>query len=322
MSEIMPKNDDIFIIPTIDLQDSAAAEKLAVVCQDHGLFYLVGHGIPPERLEALFVQSKALFQLPIDTKAKISDPFLNRGYTALQEQTLDPSNQKEGDTKEGYYIGMDISQDDPRYNPQKLCGPNQWPDPEVLPDFASTLQNYHGTATEIGRKVVCLIAQGLGLAENYFDEDFVNPIATLRLLHYDNRESDPANGIFACGAHKDFGIITLLLTDDTEGLQIYHEDQWRDVPPKTDSFVVNVGDMLEIWTNGRYKSSLHRVLTKKSEHNKDRYSIPFFFEPHFDAKVECLECCSSADNPPKYPPTTCGKFLVSKFQSTHADFDQ
>ena len=77
-------------------------------------------------------------------------------------------------------------------------------------------------------------------------------------------------------------------------------------------------DMLEVWTNGKYKSTLHRVLTS-SEY--ERYSIPFFFDPTFETVVECLESCIDENNPPRYPPTTAGKYLVSKYEGTHADFD-
>ena len=101
-------------------------------------------------------------------------------------------------------------------------------------------------------------------------------------------------------------MITLLATDDTPGLQILTKDgTWMDVPPKENAFIVNIGDMLERWSNGLYKSTVHRVLTSGE---KERYSMPFFFEPSFDTVVECLPVCCSKDNPPKFPPTTSGKF--------------
>jgi isopenicillin N synthase-like dioxygenase len=157
----------------------------------------------------------------------------------------------------------------------------------------------------------------LGLDESYFDKDFAEPVATLRLLHYDKRQSEPEKGIYACGAHSDYGMATLLLTDEHPGLQIYHKGEWIDVPPRPHSFVVNLGDMLQIWTNGRYKSTLHRVLTS-SEY--ERYSIPFFYDPHFETVVDCLPTCTSDNNPPKYTSTTAGQHLVSKYKETHADF--
>jgi isopenicillin N synthase-like dioxygenase len=81
--------------------------------------------------------------------------------------------------------------------------------------------------------------------------------------------------------------------------------------------VVNLGDMLQVWTNGKYKSTLHRVLTSS---DYERYSIPFFFDPVFETVVECLHTCTDESNPPKYSPTTAGQHLVSKYEETHADF--
>lgn len=304
-------------IPTIDMGDPNAAENLSAICRDVGFFYLEGHGLSPEYIESVFDASKAMFDLPMEEKKKLSDKTMSRGYTGMQEETLDPAVQTEGDTKEGYYIGRDITRDDPRYDPLKLRGPNQWPEASVLPKFQPVMEDYHSKMTNLAMQVVRLIAKGLGLGESYFDEDFIDSIATLRLLHYAKRESNPQEGIFACGAHSDYGIVTLLLTDNNPGLQINYKGKWVDVPPRPHAFIVNLGDMLEIWTNGLYKSTLHRVLTSS---DCDRYSIPFFFDPKFETVVECLECCTDQDNPPRYPPTTAGKHLVSKYEGTHADF--
>jgi len=114
-------------------------------------------------------------------------------------------------------------------------------------------------------------------------------------------------------------MITLLLTDDNPGLQIIRKDGvWIDAPKVSDdAFVVNLGDMLERYTNGAYRSTPHRVLTSDGSH---RYSVPFFYEPNFEAVVECLAVCCSETNPPKYPKTTSGRHLLDKYKQTHADF--
>ena len=103
------------------------------------------------------------------------------------------------------------------------------------------MEDYHSKLTNLAMEVVRLIAKGLGLGESYFDENFQDSISTLRLLHYQQRESKPEKGIFACGAHCDYGICTLLLTDENPGLQINYKGDWIDVPPKPHSFVVNIG---------------------------------------------------------------------------------
>uniref|UniRef100_A0A7S2WFY5 Fe2OG dioxygenase domain-containing protein n=1 Tax=Eucampia antarctica TaxID=49252 RepID=A0A7S2WFY5_9STRA len=114
-------------------------------------------------------------------------------------------------------------------------------------------------------------------------------------------------------------MITLLLTDENPGLQILTtKGQWIDAPYRKGALIVNVGDMLERWTNGLFKSTVHRVLTLNKT---ERYSIPFFYDPNFDTEVKCLDVCFDDDNPPKYLPITSGKHLVDKYLATHADFE-
>lgn len=149
-------------------------------------------------------------------------------------------------------------------------------------------------------------------------------MAFLRLLHYSSEKSNVEKGVYACGAHSDYGMVTILAMDDNPGLQIMLCDKdadretWIDVtPPPIGTFVVNLGDMLERWTNAKYKSTIHRVV---SVSGKERYSIPFFYEPAFDTVVSCLECCIGEDGIVKYPKTTSGEHLLSKYRETHSDF--
>ena len=113
-------------------------------------------------------------------------------------------------------------------------------------------------------------------------------------------------------------MLTLLWTDSSAGLQILTNDvEWIDVPPRPTAFVVNLGDMLERWTNGLFRSTMHRVLTSGDQ---DRYSVPFFYNANFDTEVRVLDVCCSADNPPKYPPTISGLHLLNRYKQAHADF--
>jgi len=143
----------------------------------------------------------------------------------------------------------------------------------------------------------------------------------LRLLHYSEIKSsvdEEGKGVYACGEHTDYGMITLLSTDENPGLQIKLKDgQWIDIPPRKDAFIVNLGDMLERWTNGIYRSTPHRVMNRTGA---ERLSVPFFFEPNFDCRVECLKCCLGDGEQPKFPPTSSGQHLLDKYRSTHADF--
>lgn len=230
-------------IPTIRLDDPNAGSHLRSACTDIGFFYLEGHGLTTDEIDDVFEESKKFFSLTMTEKKALSDKVMSRGYTSMQEETLDPDVQTEGDTKEGYYIGREVPTDDPRYDPVKLRGPNVWPGHDLVSvqNFRPTMEEYHRKASDIAYRLVQLLALSLGLEESHFDEDFQEPVATLRLLHYDRRESKPEEGILACGAHSDYGILTLLLTDQNPGLQIYHRGEWINVPPRPHSFVVNIG---------------------------------------------------------------------------------
>lgn len=315
------------VIPTICLDAESHRQIVADVrraCTECGFFYVTGHTI---QTQPILEQSRSFFALPDDQKRAVRDPTLTRGYTAMQEETLDPIHQSEGDTKEGFYISInDIPTNDPRYNPAKLTGPNQWPSKETTPDLKDpqewklVMEMYMQDATILCRTIVQLLAESLNLSPDHFDHAFHDlPLATLRLLHYTSTISQPEMGLYACGAHSDYGMLTLLLTDEVSGLEIMdlRTQQWVQVPSRKDHFVVNLGDMLERWTNGMYRSTMHRVVNRNG---KERYSIPYFFEPSFDTIVECLPCCCNDDNPAKWPPTTSGQHLLSKYTQTHADY--
>jgi isopenicillin N synthase-like dioxygenase len=314
-------------IPIISMDDpdrEKTVQALRTACKEVGFFYLQGHGIEHSFIESVMEQSRQLFDLPVSAKKVLSDPAMSRGYTAMEEETLDPSAQKKGDTKEGFYIGRGISKTDPRYNPAKLSGPNCWPTRETTPEmtdceeFRRVMESYFDQVSDLGLRIVRLLALALGLPEDSFDASFTEPLAAVRLLHYSAEKSQPDKGIYACGAHSDYGMITILLTDDNPGLQILSKrGKWIDAPPVKDCFIVNLGDMLERWTNGLFQSTKHRVLTAG---DAERYSIPFFYEPNFETFVKCLDLCCSPDNPAKYPPTTSGQFLLDKYKQTHADF--
>ncbi|XP_022999514.1 2-oxoglutarate-Fe(II) type oxidoreductase-like isoform X4 [Cucurbita maxima] len=186
------------------------------------------------------------------------------------------------------------------------------------------MEKFHREALEVARAIARLIALALGLENDFFDKSEMlgEPIAVLRLLHYEGQISEPAKGIFGAGAHTDYGLITLLATDENFGLQICKDKDakpriWEYVAPLKGAFVVNLGDMLERWSNCVFRSTLHRVLGN----GQDRYSIAYFVEPSNDCLVECLPTCKSDENPPKFPPILCKTYLSQRYKETHVDLD-
>ena len=316
-------DDEHSLLPIIDLSMpiGQCAEELCAACEDIGFFVLRNHGVDDQVRSKAFQQSAAFFAMPMEKKMTVLADKNSRGYTRYQEETLDPSNQSCGDTKEGYYIGREVVKGDEEFG-KPLRGPNQWPSAQDLPGWREDMEQYYSKVCELGYRLLRIIALSLGLEEEYFLREgmFDKPMATLRLLHYPPQLSSMKEGVFGCGAHSDYGMLTLLSTDGNSGLQVKKQDgTWLSVKASATDFVVNIGDMLERWTNGRYKSTLHRVVMTQEV---TRYSIPFFFEPNFDCVVECLPCCVTEDCPPKFPPTTSGQHLLDKYRQTHADFEK
>lgn len=283
---------------------------------------MTNHGIDLVLIEKVFRESKKLFALPDAEKEKLLQDENNRGYTPFEEEILDPILQKKGDTKEGFYIGLEIPLEDPR-SQKPLHGPNQWPGKDLLPDFRPIMESYFQQVHSLSLRLVRLISLALDLPENFFELPgmFDCPMALLRLIHYSTELSFPEEGIFGSGAHTDYGMLTLLAVDGP-GLQICKDKDkvpqvWEGVDGLEGAFVVNLGDMLERWSNNLFRSTMHRVCCTNG---RERYSVPFFFEPNFDCVVECLPTCHDEKNPPKWPPTTSGQYLLDKYNSTHTGF--
>lgn len=306
-------------LPVVDLAlpSEQCAEDVRRACIRFGFFYVTNHGIATDLLEEQLEQSKAFFSQPASEKLKILADKNNRGYTPMEEETLSPATQSKGDTKEGLYFGREIAAHSPEAS-KPLHGANQWPDPAKLPRFQGTMMRYFSACTKLGFRLLEVLAMSLGLMPTFFNDKFDPPMAFLRPLHYSPEASAPDAGVYGAGAHTDYGMLTILHTDGSPGLQILHGRHWIDVDHVPGALIVNLGDMLERWTNGRYKSTVHRVV---STTRRDRYSTPFFFEPNFDARVQCLPSCC-VDEPPRYPPTTAGRHLLQKYGETHSAFEQ
>jgi isopenicillin N synthase-like dioxygenase len=143
------------------------------------------------------------------------------------------------------------------------------------------------------------------------------PTAILRLLRYppNPRAAAMTDGQLGCGAHSDYGYLTILAQDEVGGLQVQNRaGKWIDARPVPGAYVCNIGDMMAQWTNDRFAATQHRVI---SSPDRERYSIPFFFHPDFDTEVACLPSCQSADNPPRYAPTTTGAHILQRLQEAY-----
>jgi isopenicillin N synthase-like dioxygenase len=292
------------------------AEAIGRACRHIGFFYIVDHGVPYELVQRSFTEAKRFFDQPPEVKERISIARSNchRGYFSLGGENLDPARQTEaGDFKEGLKIGRDLAPDHPLVRAgTPLHGPNQWP--EGLPGWRETMEQCYGGLVGLSHRLMQGFALALDLPEDFFQDKLTGPMATLGPLHYPPQHGAITEKRLGAGAHTDFGCLTILAQDATGGLQVQNSGgRWVDAPPVEGSFVVNIGDMMSRWSNDLFASTRHRVINTS---NKDRYSMPFFFDPDFDAPVACLETCQDPANPPRYPPTTGGQHLLDMIDAT------
>jgi isopenicillin N synthase-like dioxygenase len=291
------------------------AQEIGRACREIGFFYIANHGVPQDLVDRTFAETKRFFSLPRAEKAKISVTLSknHRGYFASGEENLDPAKQPTGDFKEGVNIGRDLGPDDPDVRAgTPLHGPNQWPD--NLPGWREHMEAYYGLMQDLGARILAAFALALDMPEDFFADKIMKPMTTLRLLYYPPQRGRITEDQIGAGAHTDFGGFTMLAQDEVGGLQVRGRDgQWIDATPIAGTFVVNVGDMMARWTNDRFASTLHRVVNVSG---RERYSIPFFFDPDFRADVSCLPTCLDPGETPHYPPTTGGQHLLDKIDET------
>lgn len=302
-------------IPVIDVLPlrggPGRAEMVAAIgqaCREIGFFYAVGHGVDEARIASVYAQAKRFFDLPVAEKEKIAieRSACHRGWFRLGSENLDPAKQAAGDFKEGLKIGRDLAPSHERVVAGlPLHGPNQWPD---LPGWRAVMQGYYDEMAELGRLMMGAFAEALGLGAEIFEPWLGVTMTTLGALHYPPQLGRITEGRIGAGAHTDYGCLTLLHQDGAGGLQVKRRDGvWIDALPVPGSFVVNIGDMMERWTNGVFCSTPHRVVNVSGG---DRYSLPFFFDPDFYAPVECLPTCVAEGEEPRFAPTTAGQHML------------
>uniref|UniRef100_A0A2P2KU46 Fe2OG dioxygenase domain-containing protein n=3 Tax=Rhizophora mucronata TaxID=61149 RepID=A0A2P2KU46_RHIMU len=328
-------------LPIVDLSSTerlSTANLIRQACVEYGFFYLVNHGVDEELLGRVFEESRKFFSLSLDEKLELSRKE-HRGYTPLYAEKLDPSSTSKGDSKESFYIGpLDSSKSNSNQWPTQgsvsfyhcctsisicyMCHDLSfgWEISEFLPSWRDTMETYYDRVLSAGKRLISLIALALEVEEDYFSKVGALDKAEgfLRLLHYPGDLGCSGDEVCGASAHSDYGMITLLATDGVPGLQVCREkfkqpQSWEGVLPIKGAFIVNIGDMMERWTNGLFRSTLHRVMPAGQE----RYSMAFFLDPNPDCIVQCLESCCSESCPQRFPPIRSGDYMKERFRLTY-----
>ena len=298
------------VAPLIDGTDPrSVAQKIGAACEQVGFFYVKHHGIPPEVVKRTYQAAKAFFDLPFEAKQLLhvakSGPTL-RGYNPMYAENVDPENTR--DFKESFDFGLHQEEVSPFFGPNLM--------PSELAGFEETCEAYHSAMMELARKLVGALSLSLGLPADHFEAMQRNPITIQRLQHYPPQTDVVGPEEIGIGAHTDYGFLTILSQDSVGGLQVRNRaGEWIAAPPIEGTFIINIGDLVETLTNGRYASTIHRVVNTSG---RERYSIPFFIDLDFDAVVEPLPTCVSSENPPKYPAYTCGEHKFRRYVDSYA----
>jgi len=299
-------------IPVIDFKtyDEAKPESITELGEQvsdalTGLgFMAVTHiGVEPERLAKIFAASKAFFMQPDEVKnaCAYTNPEDNFGFQGMLQEHLDPT--RPADLKEAFTMRSPFkySMDDTR-----------WPSSE----FRELILDFYQLCMQCAFKVLRAFAASLGVEKDFFVQYHNGENVTLRLLHYPSSGADISSPEqLGAGAHTDYGVITLLFQDNVGGLEVQDRDGvWQPVDYVENAIVVNTGDLMERWTNGKFRSTKHRVQPKIGQ--QERYSIAMFVDPDDDTPVSVLDSCTSADNPGKYPPITAGEHILEKIRAS------
>jgi len=288
----MPASSAITSLPTLDIsrfdagpeEKRAFVEELRRVSREVGFFYISGHGVNPGLVSATVDLARRFFALPEEDKLAIemiNSPHF-RGYNrAGREYT-----RGKPDWREQVDVGPELPAlpADPSKPWRRLQGPNQWP--AALPELKATLLSYQEAVTALGIRVLKAFAAALEQPEDVFAPIYSPwPNQLTKIIRYPGRAAgEPDQGV---GAHKDGGFVTILLQDTVAGLQVQGEDGWIDATPKPGTFVVNIGEILEIASNGYLKANVHRVVSPPE--GGDRLSVAFFLGAHFDAQAPTLQ---------------------------------
>jgi isopenicillin N synthase-like dioxygenase len=316
-------------LPVIDVRSFATGKEpcpeqhevatlLDNTCRQTGFFLIDGHGIEPQTKSAMFDAMRAFFALPTQQKEAIAigkSPH-HRGYVGIATEVLDDKDSLAGDLKETLDTGGEHGPDHPEVVAGvPLFGPNQFPD---LPGFREAWQGYRTQAIEAAERVQRAMAHALGLPDTYIlDLPGGETMYHLRLIHYPpQRTVTPAKGQLGCGVHTDYGTVTILTDDGVGGLQVMRRDgTWIEIQIPDHLLVVNLGDLMAIWTNDRWVSNPHRVTNPP---DTDRYSMPLFVTPPFHAEIACLSSCLAPGESPSYAPQFAGEYLTSRLDATHS----
>ncbi|QXT38530.1 isopenicillin N synthase family dioxygenase [Gymnodinialimonas ceratoperidinii] len=295
------------MIPHIDAKALSARAPEALSATRHGaeeVGFLTLHNtaLDAEQVHAALDAYRAFFKGDAANKQAVNMDVTgsNRGWGGAGSEQVDP--QANPDYKEVFDCGVELPADDP-FARLPVYAPNQWPREPA--GFQTTIETYFAQARAISLKLLQGISAAIGADPTFFADKFTKPMALLRGNYYPERPAWAGDRDFGIAAHTDYGCLTLLATDGQPGLEVQLRDgTWAPVQADPGTFIINFGEMLEMWTGGQVRATPHRVIGGAQE----RLSIPLFFNPAFDTNVA----------PPEAPPIEAGEHLSRRYMETYS----
>lgn len=279
------------------------ADAIGEAARSIGFFRICDHGIDRALIENVYHAAEQFFGLQDDYKNQyyIAKSSNHRGYVPFTEKGDYPDEVNR--SYEAFDMGLDLPHNDPDYLAGNgVLGPNVWPH---LAGFRETIAQYYDEVSKLGRLICGALEAHLDLPKGSMTNQMSKPISQLRLLHYVRQVSTIERKSVNMGAHTDYECLTLLHTRN-KGLQVMtQDDHWIDVPVDPDVLVVNIGDMMEAWTNGILRSAPHRVLNLEPE----RFSLPYFVATNYDTEIKPFAQLIGAGQKVHYEPFLAGQHL-------------
>jgi isopenicillin N synthase-like dioxygenase len=323
-------------VPRIDIspfrsEDARArdrvAEAVAKACEEIGFFKISHHGVAPDLVAKAFATASEFFDLPQDIKdgSRPARSSSARGYHALRTKNLAKTLGYDNppDLREQFYIGpLDSRSREFAHIPGagELYAENIWP--QTPARYKEVFSDYYRQLERLGGTLMRIFAVALGVEEGFFDDKIDHHFSTLPANHYPEPDADPLPNQVRAGEHTDFGSLTILAVNGrAAGLQVRLKDaSWLDVTAEPDEFIINIGDMMQRWTNDRWVSNLHRVINPPTGQRAGtkRMSMGYFLHPNYDAEIACLPTCRGPDGSERYPPVRAGDMMRRKLEARAA----
>lgn len=313
MNYARAKRFDDDLIPVIDispLRDGSdplsVGKALHAASSGLGFIYIKGHGIPDAAIKAARATALSFFRSDVADKETVKVSASHRGW--LGQGGAKMQDDAKADLKESFIWGYQepggsVPQD------HALRGPNLWP--QFLPEMQSDAMGYFDHAHKVAHHLMQGFALGLGLDPDFFLRTSARPLSRASFVYYPPQSEDMGSEQFGVGPHTDFGVLTVLCQDSVGGLQVQDVNgDWIEAPPIEGSLIVNVGDLLARWTDHAYTSTPHRVVNSSG---KERLSLVLAFDPDPETVIDAREIYGAAHEP-REPATTCGEYLVWRFE--------